>query len=98
MKIQILPEANEDLIAGFYFYEKQSSGLGAYFLDTLFSDIESLRLYAGIHPIVFGSHRYFSKRFPFAIYYVIEGEVIRVQAVYDCRKNPVKIRRRLKKR
>jgi hypothetical protein len=98
MKIQILPEANEDLIAGFYFYEKQSRGLGAYFHDSLFSDVESLLLYAGIHPIVFGSHRCFSRRFPFAIYYVVEGETIRVQAVYDCRKNPAKIRRRLKKR
>ncbi len=98
MKIQILPDANEDLIAGFYFYEKQSRGLGAYFLDSLFSDIDSLLLYHGIHPIVFDSYRCFSRRFPFAIYYVIEGETIRVQAIYDCRKNPVKIRRRLKDR
>ena len=39
MKIKILLSANEDLINGFYFYERQSAGLGSYFLDTLFSGI-----------------------------------------------------------
>ena len=68
MKIQILPEANEDLIAGYYFYEKQNHGPGSYFLNSLFSDIESLIFLARIHAIVFGSHRCFSRRFPFAIY------------------------------
>lgn len=51
MKIKILPSANEDLINGFYFYERQSAGLGSYFLDTLFSDIDFLILYYGVHPI-----------------------------------------------
>ena len=42
MKIKILDEAHEDLIQGFRFYESQEPGLGAYFLDCLFSDIDSL--------------------------------------------------------
>ena len=49
MKIQILDEAQSDLREGAQFYEMQNSGLGAYFLDTLFSDIESLILYAGVY-------------------------------------------------
>lgn len=49
MKIRILKSAKQDLIDGFYFYEKQGDGLGAYFLDTLYSDINSLKIYAGIH-------------------------------------------------
>ncbi len=32
MKIEILDEAEQDLVEGFSFYEKQSAGLGAYFL------------------------------------------------------------------
>lgn len=36
MKIEILDEAKEDLIAGHHFYEEQSPGLGSYFLDSLF--------------------------------------------------------------
>jgi plasmid stabilization system protein ParE len=94
MKIEILDEAQQDLVTGCHFYEEQSPGLGAYFLDSLFSDIDSLILYAGIHPVVFGSHRLLSRRFPFAIYYRVEGEVIRIRAVLDCRANPLRHRRR----
>jgi hypothetical protein len=42
VKIQILDEAQEDLIQGFRFYEGREPGLGTYFLDCLFSDIDSL--------------------------------------------------------
>ncbi len=69
MRIVILKSAIADLQEGFHFYEPQAPGLGAYFLETLFSDIDSLRLYAGIHEIHFESyHRLLSKRFPFTIY------------------------------
>ncbi len=40
MKIQILASAKRDLIGGYQFYEKQSEGLGHYFLDSLFSDFD----------------------------------------------------------
>lgn len=96
MRISILPSAQEDLAAGFEFYEEKEAGLGAYFLESLFSDIDSLRLYAGIHRKVFGLQRMLSNRFPYAIYYVMEGDLTEVKAVLDCRRNPVWIRRRLK--
>lgn len=44
----ILRGALEDLDRGFEFYENKSPGLGQYFEDTIFSNIASLRLYAGI--------------------------------------------------
>jgi hypothetical protein len=50
MKIRILTSASQDLIDGYRFYEKQSEGLGSYFFDTLYSDIDSLAIYGGIHP------------------------------------------------
>lgn len=68
---------SQDLIEGFQFYESRETGVGSYFLDCLFSDIDSLLLFAGIHQIVYGYHRSLSKRFPFAIYYDIVGELIR---------------------
>lgn len=96
MKIEILDEAQEDLLQGFRFYEDREPMLGGYFLDCLFSDIDSLLLYAGVHAIVFGYHRCLSKRFPFAIYYTVAGEVVRVYAVLDCRRSPSWARNRLK--
>jgi len=95
VRIEILDEAREDLIEGFRFYETREPGLGSYFIDCLFSDIDSLLLFAGIHPIVCGYHRSLSKRFPFAVYYSIEGDLVRVFAILDCRKNPLWIRKRL---
>ena len=95
MRVQILDEAQRDLVEGYRFYEGQGEGLGDYFLDSLFSDIDSLQLYAGIHPVYFGYNRLLSKRFPFAVYYRVENEMVRVYAVLDCRREPSWTRTRL---
>lgn len=96
MKIKILASASQDLIDGYLFYDKQSEGIGGYFLNTLFSDIDSLIINAGIHPIYFERyHRLLSKRFPFAVYYRVENGVVLIYAVLDCRRNPAWIRKRL---
>ncbi len=95
MTISILPSACEDLAAGFGFYEDQQEGLGTYFLESLFSDIDSLQIYAGLHRKVFGYHRLLSKRFPFAVYYLMEGQDVFVRAVLDCRRDPDWIRTHL---
>ncbi|MDP2983984.1 MAG: type II toxin-antitoxin system RelE/ParE family toxin [Candidatus Latescibacter sp.] len=96
MRIRILDTAENDIVEGFRFYESQSPGLGFYFLDSLYSDIDSLAFYAGIHRIVFGYHRLLSKRFPFAVYYHIVGEDVLVSAVLDFRRGPSWIHERLK--
>ena len=96
MKIKILPSAKQDIIDGYRFYEKQNAGLGSYFKDSLFSDIDSLILFSGIHPVHYWKyHRLLSKRFPFAIYYTIQQKTVHVHAVLDCRKNPAWIRNKL---
>jgi len=95
--IRVLSLAESDLLEGFRFYERQSNGIGWYFLDSLNSDIESLRLYAGIHPRVFGYHRMLSKRFPFAVYYDLHQGEIRVWRVLDCRRDPGWIKLELRK-
>jgi hypothetical protein len=95
MNVQILDEAEQDLLDGYRFYESQSQGLGDYFLNTLFADIDSLRLYAGIHALHCGCHRLLSRRFPFAVYYRVEDGVVLVRAILDCRRDPDRTRNRL---
>ena len=73
----------------------QEPGLGEYFLDSLYSDIDSLQLYAGIHATQFDLHRLLSKRFPYEVYYPVEGDLADVWAVLDCRQNPNRIEMRL---
>jgi len=96
VRIDVLPEAREDLIAGFEFYEGQGRGLGTHFLNCIFEDIDSLAIHGGVHSKIFEYHRGLSKRFPFAIYYRGEEKVVRVRAILDCRRNPSWIRRRLR--
>lgn len=95
MKIQVVGEAEQDLVDGFKFYEGRQTGLDDYFLNSIFSDIDSLQLFSGIHPMHFGYHRLLSKRFPFAIYYREEEGATRVYAVLDCRQDPDRIVKRL---
>ena len=68
MKIKTLLSAVEDLREARIFYEAQGEGVGDYFFDSLFSDIDSLVLYAGTHSKVEGFYRLLSRRFPYAVY------------------------------
>ena len=95
MKIQILTEALFDLEEGHQFYENQDTGLGGYFLNALFSDIDSLALNGGIHPKIQGYHRRLSNHFPYAVYYALRDNVVEVWRVLDCRQDPARIRRQL---
>ena len=54
MTVVILEDAAEDLESGAQFYESCATGVGDYFLDSIFSDLDSLVLFAGVHPIYFG--------------------------------------------
>lgn len=83
-------------MSGFSFYEAQGAGLGGYFLDSLYADIDSLMFFAGVHLTVKGQYyRMLAKRFPFAVYYRIEGQSVLVYAILDCRRSPAWSRRRL---
>ncbi len=96
MRIEILDEAESDILDGIYFYEWQERGVGSYFFATISSDIESLRIYGGVHTVRWGYHRAVSKRFPYSIYYKVNKDLIRVFAVLDDRSDPKKIQKRLK--
>ena len=78
----------DDLYEARLFYERQGEGVGDYFFDAIFSDIDSLALY--------GYHRMLSKRFPYAVYYTVhEKAIVIVYRVLDLRQNPKKTRRAL---
>ena len=56
MKIRILDSASQDLVDGYRFYEKQESGLGDYFIDSLFSDIDSLHSLANANTYILNDY------------------------------------------
>ena len=93
--IEITESAIQDLLYGYQFYKSQSYNLGDYFLDSVMADIDSLMVYAGIHPIIYQHYRLLASRFPFAIYYRLDNQKIIVSAVLDCRQNPSFTREKL---
>jgi len=95
-RIRILGSGLSDIEVANRFYDSGEKGVGDYFLETVFSEIESLKLYGGIHPIRWGFHRQIVRRFPFAVYYKIEGDVVIVFRVLDCRRDPKRLKKELK--
>ena len=95
MRVRILESADEDLRRGFAFYERQQAGVGSYFLSTLMTEIDSLAILAGVHSMCLGYYRMISNRFPFAVYYRVENDLVLVRAVLDCRQDPSEILKRL---
>jgi plasmid stabilization system protein ParE len=88
MRVRILDSAHNDILGGYWFYENQEPGVGDYFSDTLYGEIESLALYAGIHNKHLGFYRSLSRRFPYSIYYEIADGEVRVYGVLDNRRDP----------
>jgi plasmid stabilization system protein ParE len=72
------------------------TGVGAYFLDSFFSEIDSLILFGGMHRQMFGFHRMLARRFPYAIYHQLKNpQTIVVWRVLDLREHPGKLRTEL---
>ncbi len=96
MNVELRADARNDLVVAAEFYEAQRPGLGDYFVDHLFEDLRQLEEEAGIHERVFGLHRKLARRFPFAIYYRVQGTTIDVVAILDCRQEPEGTEKRLR--
>ncbi len=96
IRIRISEDALHDLNDGFLFYEAQQPGLGDYFAACLRSDIERLRLTAGVHRIVYRDYyRLVSRVFPYGIFYTRAADDVVVWAVVDLRRDPDWIRAKL---
>jgi hypothetical protein len=96
MIVHILDPAKDDLAEGFWFYESRDQGLGHYFLDTIYAEIDKLESTAGIHPMYEPPFfQMLSDRFPFTIYYRMEGVECFIEAIVDQRRDPEWISERL---
>lgn len=95
----LLLEVERDFARGIAFYERQKEGLGDYFKQCLLADLESLKIYAGVHITVGKNlHRVRSKRFPYAIYYQVKDNVVYVLVILPVRSRPVRITETLESR
>jgi plasmid stabilization system protein ParE len=89
------PAADADVEATFGWYEGQAPGLGQKFLNELSATYDRIRLgpekYQRVATEV---RRAMARRFPYAVYFGIEGDEVVVLAVLHAARDPVECQRR----
>ena len=97
--IRFLPEVEEDLFSGFSWYEDKARGLGEEFLRIFYASSNSLTRNALIYKKVYGDfRRLILRRFPYAIYFVIDNNEIIVIGLFHCARDPKNVRKNLSTR
>jgi plasmid stabilization system protein ParE len=97
MKHRFAEEALEEFIAAGRYYNQQVPGLGDAFVDEVEAGIRTILNGPEVWRVVEdGVRRHLIRRFPYGIYYTIEGDVVVVWAVKHLHRNPDYWQRRRK--
>ena len=93
----IAPEAEHDLDEAYAWYEEQRNGLGEEFLTSADACIAAIRRTPKAGRLVHKNYRRaLTRRFPYAVYYRVDGDNCVVYRVLDCRQKPQKTEDSLK--
>ena len=91
----IRPEAETDLAEQFDWYEQRKQGLGYEFLAEIRSSFRQIEETPLRNAQVYKSaRRALVRRFPFKVFYLVEGEKVEVIAVIHARRDPQRWRGR----
>jgi len=95
MKLIYTSQAKEDIELAFVWYERQRRGLGFDFLDCMESSVHLILETPDLYKFIeLDNHLKFQvciiRRFPFSIFYTVEGKKIIIHSVFDNRQNPDK--------
>lgn len=95
-RIEAEPSVDADIEAAFQWYESEEPGLGFEFVDELRHAYR--RVLNGpfkYHELRSGIRRAITRRFPYAIYFSVEDEVVVVVAVLHTARDPSEWQRRV---
>jgi len=96
LRVIVRPEAETDLDEANAWYEEQLPGLGRNFTDEIDRTIEAIRSYPESFALVHRNvRRALTRRFPYAVFYVLEAERIVVLAVFHQARDPKRWRARV---
>jgi plasmid stabilization system protein ParE len=97
--LRFLPEIEEDVIAGYVWYEEKSKGLGEDFLRMFYACTTEIARNPLIFPKVHEEfRRRLLRRFPYAVYFMKENDEIIVFGLFHCARDPRTIRTELENR
>ncbi len=85
----VRPEAEADIAEAFSWYEARLSGLGSEFLRVLDATFNSILRNHDVYPEVHRNvRRALTRRFPFAVFFVVEETRMVVLSVFHVKRNP----------
>jgi len=94
--LDFLPGVEDEIINASQWYENKNEGLGFDFLLSVEAALFSIQRQPLIFQKVFSNaRRAILKRFPYGIFFVIEGNIITVIAVISLSRNPEMWQKRL---
>jgi len=88
------PRADLDVAAAYQWYESERPGLGRQFLDQLEAYDRIAQDPVGYQDLESGIRRVLLRRFPYAVYFAVESDVVVVLAVLHVSRNPAEWQRR----
>jgi plasmid stabilization system protein ParE len=94
--VNLLPEAQEDIVSAYIWYETARPGLGDEFMNSLRESLIRILEYPSAHPAVGkGLRKARARRFPYQIFYRKKDGKIVVFAVHHDSRNPAEWKKRI---
>ncbi|MGR3309946.1 MAG: type II toxin-antitoxin system RelE/ParE family toxin [Candidatus Brocadiales bacterium] len=91
MILRYTDRSKDDVELAFAWYEKQRRGLGFEFLGCVEVSLKSILSFPEMYEKIYSSfRRCVVRRFPFSVFYTIEGNEIVIHSVFDNRQDPKK--------
>jgi len=92
MILRYTDRSKDDVELAFEWYEKQRRGLGFDFLDCVEVSLKSIQSFPEMYENVYSNfRRCVIRRFPFSVFYTIEGDEIVIHSIFDNRQDPQKL-------
>lgn len=96
LTITIQPGADADVLEAYWWYETQDAGLGSEFLRAFEACTANLARHPTAYPEVGEEvRRALLRRFPYAVFYLVEAEAIVVLACLHTHRDPNEWRKRV---
>jgi len=88
-RLVIRPAAESELSEAYRWYETQRQGLGSEFLLSAEAALTLIERDPELHPLIHKEiRRALIRRFPFGVFYIVEGDSVHVLAVFHGRRDP----------
>ena len=97
--LSFLPEVKNDTLNAYLWYEEKSKGLGEDFLRIFYTGAAEIARTPGLYPKIYKNfRRKLLKRFPYAVYFLVEKKMIIVYGLFHCVRNPYLIQEKINNR